>query len=231
MATVKPICSVEKCNTVSIATGLCTKHYKRVAKYGNPHVAHKQRLPIPVLKDCKTCGETMPIKVSAYEYNNRKFCSNDCMVSSLRKPASYFDCSQCGENTVRRKGVAGGYDVTQKFCSKECASESYRKVGGCTDKNGYKYSIIAGKQVFEHRAVMEKIIGRKLLSDETVHHKNGVRTDNRPDNLELWSSRHCKGQRIADKIAYAREILSMYSAFPPSLTMSDAVCGFMSLVA
>jgi len=66
----------------------------------------------------------------------------------------------------------------------------------------------------EHRIIMERKLGRYLLQDETVHHINGVRHDNRPENLELWASRQPKGQRVADLVAWAEEILVLYKRQP-----------------
>lgn len=69
----------------------------------------------------------------------------------------------------------------------------------------------------EHAYIMEQVLGRQLRRGENVHHKNGIRTDNRPENLELWCTRQPAGQRERDKvefyIAYLQE--RGYSITPP----------------
>ena len=54
---------------------------------------------------------------------------------------------------------------------------------------GYIVIKYNGTWVREHRVVMERFLGRKLLSSESVHHINGVKTDNRVENLEIIDSR------------------------------------------
>lgn len=76
------------------------------------------------------------------------------------------------------------------------------KGGRWVNNNGY-VSVYMGNgrpRKLEHRLVMEGVLGRPLTRQETVHHKNGIRTDNRPENLELWRSNHGPGQRVADMV-------------------------------
>lgn len=61
---------------------------------------------------------------------------------------------------------------------------------------------------------MAEKISRPLLPGENVHHKNGVRDDNRPENLELWRKKQPCGQRVEDIIRYAVEIIDLYGTDP-----------------
>jgi HNH endonuclease len=77
--------------------------------------------------------------------------------------------------------------------------------------------------VFEHILVAEGLLGRFLLPGESVHHINGVRHDNRPENLELWTRPQPTGIRVSDAVLWAREIYDRYVATgapPTMLTVS-----------
>lgn len=57
---------------------------------------------------------------------------------------------------------------------------------------------------------MAEMLGRTLLKGENVHHRNGDRSDNRPENLELWVTTQPSGQRPSDLLVWAYEIIARY---------------------
>lgn len=111
-----------------------------------------------------------------------------------------------------RGWCAGHYDRWHKTGDVR-AGEPFRKIDrtrGYFLHGGYRMVWRDGKRRPEHRVVMEQMLGRPLTRQENVHHVNGDKQDNRPANLELWSTSQPKGQRIEDKVAWAREILNLY---------------------
>ncbi len=84
------------------------------------------------------------------------------------------------------------------------------KGSGYITPQGYKRIYSNGVYIEEHRAVMEQHLGRALLKGENVHHINGNKLDNRPENLELWLTKQPKGQRVDDLLQWAKEIITLY---------------------
>jgi hypothetical protein len=94
----------------------------------------------------------------------------------------------------------------------EVGARRARNGEGQWHPNGQGYIVRCrnGTNELQHRVVMAEELGRELYSDENAHHRNGDRRDNRPENLELWSTWQPAGQRVEEKVAWARELLARY---------------------
>lgn len=135
-------------------------------------------------------------------------------------------CSCGKESDVQSKNLVNGDSLGCHPCSHKKRILEPHKVKIRTYLNAQGYRMCTWRapsgakvSVTEHRIVMEGMIGRELVAGENVHHKNGNRSDNRPENLELWNTSQPAGQRIPDKVAYGLEMLRLYA---PEFLMKSA---------
>ena len=132
----------------------------------------------------------------------KRFCSKKCQLAAIhalcRREHGYglFICLDCGQEFIRksRKDVMTCPPCSIKKRKKfldipQCLAEANRKID---KKLGYVRVYIpmhpeanTRGYVYEHRVVAEQKIGRRLEKNEVVHHINGIRWDNRPENLEV----------------------------------------------
>ena len=217
------MCSVEGCNRKRQSKKFCKMHRERVKKTGETGPAGSSKVPNKgkecSAKDCSRESVTKGFCDLHYRRIRRngspeiikrvtvsKPTNNLCTIDGCEK--RYYYAGYCKAHHARKykHGKTGSPKI-----------RSLKPVGSKSiDSNGYVIFYRNGKRTSEHRFVMEGILGRKLKKGENVHHINGQRADNRPENLELWSSSQPPGQRISDKIRWAKELLKLYS--PESLS-------------
>lgn len=181
MASVK-MCEIEGCCNHVRAKGLCAMHYARVQKHGDPNGGRAGK-PFK--------GKLRPLICEVPDCERPHVCRGLCATHYQRL----------------RDGRDLGLEITPRN-----HGEKYLDQNGyvCFTERGHPEANTKNGRVHEHRAVMAKKLGRKLLPGENVHHKNGDRSDNHPDNLELWVSTQPSGQRPEDLVKWAREILALY---------------------
>jgi hypothetical protein len=153
----------------------------------------------PDTKNCLRCE-----KPFHPESNRQIYCSRNCRQGSRI-------CENCGKDFSPSRNAMG------RFCKPQCFYDSGVPIG--TERpSGGGYTIVKvprdtpgaklqgmgrANWMWTHRYVMQQKLGRPLEKHERVHHINGVRDDNRPDNLELWEHSHPSGVRRIDGIKNA----------------------------
>lgn len=132
---------------------------------------------------CIQCGKEFESRADM----KCKYCSYECYHNAIRTGRKTYSriCQHCGKPYQ-------GRTETSKYCSAKC--QNLARIGknhplykcGYSMDDGYR-KVLSGKggYVKEHRRKVEEVIGRKLDSEEIIHHINGDRADNRIDNLTI----------------------------------------------
>lgn len=130
-----------------------------------------------------------------------------------RLPDRFCSVDGCGGKVVRTSSGLCSMHLQRYIKTGDPGpADRMRAVRGTGSISTEGYRRVGAKGRPEHRVVMERILGRSLRQDENVHHLNGVRHDNRPENLELWMTQQPIGQRVSDLVAWAKEILNRYDS-------------------
>ena len=203
----KPVCTVDGCGREAKSRGWCATHYMRWYKNGDVNVRQRTgRKPIATRCSVEGCedvfydGRVVLGLCPSHYWRLKKY--GDPLAVDPRKiprPCSVEGC----ERRDHCKGLClMHYSRLMEHGDPGEPAPRRRAAGeGGIDALGYHRITVNGRHKKAHRHVMEQMLGRELRTFEQVHHINGVKSDNRPENLELWAS-HPKGQRVADLVEF-----------------------------
>lgn len=172
------ICKKEDCNNTFSTSNLrklyCSEKCRNSVKQATYKKLHGRRSLTKYFFICKYCKS----QFETIECD-QKYCTHKCSSDARKR---FIDIPTSLESGSRKLDKTLGY--VRVYCPMHPEANTW----------GY---------VYEHRVVAEQIIGRRLIKDEVVHHKNGKRWDNRPENLEVMNKfEHGKlrGQRPEDMV-------------------------------
>lgn len=188
---------------------------------------------------CANCGKPFGIKPGHLRSYRTKFnkdplyCSRKCGGEGRRRTEGN-PCIVCGKpvtmiwngnrtsnhrNTLCSPDVSNCRKIHKLAEHERLRPSETREIQRNITSQGYvrlrfpNQHGVKGREVLEHRLVFEKELGRELTPDEVVHHLNGQRDQNDRSNLELWSKAQPPGQRVADKITFAIDMLRLYPEY------------------
>lgn len=174
-------CSVEGCERNCVGGGLCLLHYRRQKRGAALDAPYRAKNLTPY---CTVEGCGRPTKARGLCMMHFQRARNGIPMDQPARPWT----------APLRPGEWGQWSTSgQGYISRRGRDAQGRPI-----------------TQMQHRHVMEQRLGRPLLPSENVHHINGDRADNRIENLELWNTSQPAGQRVADKLAWAREIVALY---------------------
>lgn len=213
-------CGFEDCERKVAARNLCDMHYRRLLRTGKP-----EGLPSNPPQPCSvpSCEAMAEAHSYCHGHYQRLLRVGRVEKTPLRGYGRLCSIPGCGRPHKARGFCQPHYKrflATGDPRPDEPIREQARQRGEGSIKYGYLWVPVPPElrhltnglmRTNEHRLNMALHLGRPLLPDEQVHHRNGDRLDNRIENLELWSTSHPSGTRTEDLIEFAFKILIRYA--------------------
>lgn len=212
----KKKCCIDGCDGYVLAKGRCSKHYSSACRSGEI-----VRKPTAVVN-----SGSCPIDGCGKPRYGRGFCQShyerlrkygDPLGAAPKKTGMECSTPNCNKPVIANGVCAACYSRIKKRGSVAYSKKHLARFSDVIDDQGYVQVLAPShpnarksKRIPQHRLVMSEFLGRPLHEGENVHHKNGNRSDNRIENLELWVTSQPAGQRPTDLLKWAREIIATY---------------------
>lgn len=198
------LCKTDQCGLPIHARFMCRKHY----------IINRRKTNAPcIIFKCHKLVEAKDLCAAHY---TRMLRNGGAEISKLRNPnGRYVDGIRlCEYDGCDIKHASVGYCIKHYQRWKRYGDPSITKIAskgsGAITPDGYRSIRVNGKSVLEHRYLYSEYLGRPLKQNENIHHKNGIRDDNRLENLELWKKSQPCGQRVTDLYEWARDLIAEY---------------------